>query len=225
MTLLFPAGVLVLAFPVLISAQVAGLQIKVVEGDGTVHSGGVRATRPLTVEITDESGRPVAGAAVSFHLPQQGASGLFFNGLRTDLAITDAGGRATVRGFQLNRIPGAFQIRITASKDQARAGTISNQRIAGPTNVLTTVSEPPRKEPEKDQIEPVVRRTVVRPKPAAAHHSGKKWLMVAIAAAGAAAGGVVAHSRLSSQSPSVTQPIPAPPTLTVGVPIVTIVHP
>jgi hypothetical protein len=225
MTLLFPARVLVLAFPALISAQVAGLQIKVVEGDGSAHSAGARAARPLTVEIMDETGRPVAGAAVSFHLPQEGASGIFFNGLRTDLAMTDASGRATIRGFQLNRVPGAFQIRITASKDQARAGTVSNQRISGTVNALLSVSEIPRKEPETSRMQPVVQQTVVRPTLVAHHHSGKKWLVVAMVAAGAATGVVVAHSRLSSSPASSTPPIPTPPALTVGVPVITIVHP
>src|SRR5258708_11239454 len=192
MTFMFPARALLLAFPAIVLAQVAGLQIKIVEGDGGILSPGTRAAKPLTVEILDESGRPVVGAAVSFDLPQEGPSGLFFNGLRTDLAMTDAGGRATVRGFQLNRIPGAFQVRITASKDQARAGTVSNQRIGGPVNALVAVSEPARKEPLASPIEPVVQRTVVRPTPVTHHHSGKKWLGGAVVAARAAAGGRVA---------------------------------
>lgn len=111
------------------SAQVLLLQIQVVEGEGTVHAPGARAVRPVTVSVTDDAGRPVVGAAVSFHLPEDGSGGAFANGLRTDIAITDARGHASVRSFQANRLPGRFQIRILASKEQARAGTVSFQYI------------------------------------------------------------------------------------------------
>ena len=47
-------------------AQVAILQIRVIEGEGAVHLPGSRSSRPITVEITEETGKPVAGAAVSF---------------------------------------------------------------------------------------------------------------------------------------------------------------
>ncbi len=70
--------------------QVAILQIRVIEGEGAVHLPGARSSRPIAVEITDETGRPVAGAAVSFHLPEDGPGGAFVNGLRTEVVITDA---------------------------------------------------------------------------------------------------------------------------------------
>src|ERR1041384_1214450 len=111
-------------------AQVAILHITVVEGDGAVHVPGSRSSRPLTVEITDEIGKPVADAAVTFHLPDDGPGGAFPSGLRTAVVTTDLRGRATLRGFQVNRNPGRFQIRIFASKEQARAGTVSFQYIA-----------------------------------------------------------------------------------------------
>ena len=110
-------------------AQVAVLQIKVLEGEGAVHPAGARIAHPLTVEVTDETGRPVAGAAVSFQLPPEGPSGLFSNGLRTDLILTDAAGRASIHSVQLNRTGGQFRIRITAVKEQARAGAVSTQFI------------------------------------------------------------------------------------------------
>jgi hypothetical protein len=113
-------------------AQVAILQIQVVEGEGAVHAPGARSSRPLTVQVTDESGKPVTAAAVSFHLPEDGPSGTFSSGLRTDVATTDTRGRATIHTFQANRIPGRFQLRIIASKEQARAGTVSFQYIAEP---------------------------------------------------------------------------------------------
>lgn len=111
------------------SGQVATLQIRVVEGEGSVHPPGMRTVRPLTVEVTDEAGKPVPNAAVSFHVPDEGPGGSFLNGLRTTVATTGADGRASVRGLQVNRLPGRFQIRIFASKEQARAGVVSFQAV------------------------------------------------------------------------------------------------
>src|SRR5947209_13567833 len=79
-------------------AQVAILQIQLVEGDGAVHAPGSRSARPLIVEITDETGKPVPGAAVSFHLPEEGPGGAFANGLQTEVAVTDAQGRVALHG-------------------------------------------------------------------------------------------------------------------------------
>jgi hypothetical protein len=45
------------------------------------------------------------------------------------MEMTDDRGRATVRGLQWNRISGRFQIRIVASREQARAGMVSFQYI------------------------------------------------------------------------------------------------
>ncbi len=126
----FLAGALVLALPFAASAQVGILQIKVLEGEGAVHTAGARTTRPLVVSVTDETGRPVAGAAVSFRLPEEGPGGTFGGGLRSDLAITDDHGRASMRRFQVNRFPGQFEIRISVAKEQVRAGTVSFQYVS-----------------------------------------------------------------------------------------------
>jgi hypothetical protein len=129
-----PATALVVALSCTATAQVAVLQIRVIEGEGAVQAPGSRSKRPLTVEVTDETGKPVEGATVSFHLPEEGPGGVFANGMRTEVAVTDSHGHAGVHGLQLNRAPGRFQIRIVASKEQARAGMVSFQYIAGPGN-------------------------------------------------------------------------------------------
>jgi len=85
--------------------------------------------KPVTVQVTDGTGRPVEGARVSFQVPPEGPGGVFSSGLRTDLAITDASGHATVRSLQFNRIAGPCLIRVTAAKEQARAGIILQQYI------------------------------------------------------------------------------------------------
>ena len=90
------------------------LAIRLTEGDGAIYAKGSRATRGLAVLITDETGRPVEGATVSFSLPADGPSGEFSSGGRTEIATTRADGRAAVWGMQWNRTSG------TRSKSASR---------------------------------------------------------------------------------------------------------
>jgi hypothetical protein len=190
----YMAGMLVCAVSCLAAASVATLHIQVIEGEGAVHAVGSRAARPLTVEITDENGRPVSGAAVSFQLPDAGPGGVFGNGLHTDLAITDSNGRATVRSLQVNQAPGPFQVRITVSKDQARAGTLARQFIG---NTSTPAGQS---------------TGFVKTK------SSKKWIVVALLAAGVAGGlGAEASGRFARSRPPA-----APPTVSVGAPTISV---
>ena len=115
---------LLLCLPVAAQDDPAILQIRVVEGEGAAYPTGGRATRGITVQVTDETGKPVASAAVSFRLPDDGPSGAFSSGMRTEIVTTGADGRANVWGMQWNRVTGPLEIRITAAKGQARAGTI-----------------------------------------------------------------------------------------------------
>ena len=180
------------------SAQIAILQIKIVEGEGAVHVPGARSPRPLTVEVTDETGQPVRGAAVSFHLPEDGPGGTFANGLRTEIVITDSHGRATLHGLQANRTGGRFQIRILASKEQARAGIVSFQYVA--------------------QLKPAATP--------AATHGHTRWLALGAAIAGGAVAGLVAARGSNTPTPvpppAVTAPAAVP---TVGTPTITVGHP
>ncbi len=177
----------------------AVLQIRVAEGEGAVHTAGAVSSRPLTVEITDETGKPVSGATVSFRLPEDGPSGLFSNGLKTDIVVTGAGGQATVWRMRWNRTPGPFHIRIVASKGQARAGMLVAQYLsdAPPPGGTRIAASPPR-----------------RP---------RRWLrvgLVAGAAAGSAALGLAITSRRNSGSGSA-----AAPAVSVGMPTITIGRP
>ena len=179
-------------------AQVAILQIRVIEGEGAVHRPGSHSSRPITVEITDETGKPVNGAAVSFHLPEGGPSGAFVNGLRTEVVITDAHGRASLHGLLANRLPGRFQIRILASKEQARAGTVSFQYVAETQGGAAKVSAAP---------------------------AGRgKWLVLAAAVAGGAVAGIVA-TRGGSASPAAAPSVPVPPSVSIGAPSITVGKP
>jgi len=230
-------GALVLALPCLATAQIAGLQIKVLEGEAAVHPPGARVTHPLTVEVTDETGRPVSGAAVSFQLPPDGPSGVFSNGLRTDLIVTDASGRASLRSVQLNRTGGQLRVRITAVKEQARAGTVSVLYIGDGGKTAPVISVKAAPAAASGEITPTapVKATVpgapahpaaksgeITPttvKMGSGHH--KRWVVVA-AAVGAGAG--VALLGLNKAKPGSSSTV-ASSVVSIGTPTISIGHP
>jgi hypothetical protein len=184
------------AFAHLAIAQVAVLHIRVIEGEGAVNAAGAHNTRPLGVEVTDETGKPVEGASVSFHLPDDGPGGTFGNGLRTDVTVTDSRGRANLHSMLLNRAAGRFAIRIVASKEQARAGMESFQYVAEPKNA------------------------------AAASHSPLKWVVIAVLAGGAATAGALLAGRSSGASTaSGPSTATGTSTVSIGSPTVTVGKP
>ena len=182
------------------------LHIQVVVGQDLAHVPGSRSTRPLTAQVTAETSQPVEGAAVTFHLPDEGPGGTFSNGLRTDVVTTDARGRASSRGLQANRTAGRFQVRIVASKEQARAGTVCWQFVgdagAAPSEALATPA------PALASAAKVSRGRI-------------KWIALAAAAAGGVAAGVLAAGRSGNR----TTPSGAAAPVTVGTPIVTVGKP
>ena len=117
------------------------LLIHIVEGEGAVYAIGSRATRGVTVQVTDETGKPVDSAAVSFRLPDDGPTGEFSSGMRTEIVPTGADGRANVWGMQWNRVTGPLEVRITAAKGEARAGTVCGLYLS---NALVTWRRTPQ---------------------------------------------------------------------------------
>jgi hypothetical protein len=187
----------VLAFAVSANASTI-VQLKVVDGEGVVYRTGTRATRGLTVLVTDEAGKAVDMAAVSFRLPDQGASGTFSTGLRTELVTTGPDGRATVWGMQWNKTPGPVEIRVTATKDQASAGIVSTQYLS-------------------DSVGPATGGEGVF----TASHGGHKWAWVAaVAAVGAGAGAYFLLHSSSKNDASGVSPVTGvsigSPTIGVG---------
>jgi hypothetical protein len=175
------------------------VQLKVLEGEGTVYRAGTRATRGLTVLVTDETGKPVANAAVSFRLPEDGPSGVFNSGLRTEVITTGVDGRATVWGMQWNKNPGPVEIRITVVKDQARAGLISTQYLS-------------------DSVAPKAGGEGVFSAP---HKGRTKWILIAAGVGGAAAGVLFARGHAAS-SPTSTLSNTG---IMIGSPSINIGHP
>ncbi len=119
----------------LLAAETTLLQIRAIDADGAVHQAGSRSPG-LTVAVTDEVGRPVAGAVVSFRLSEDGPGGAFANGLASEIVTTGADGRASTSAIRWNRIAGTVDIRVTAVKDRLRAGAIISQYLAEPGSSL-----------------------------------------------------------------------------------------
>jgi len=210
------AGVLtscLAAHTALFGQDPALLQIRVIEGEGAVHTTGARASQPLVVRVTDESGRPVPDASVSFRLPDEGPSGLFATGLRTELAISGPDGRVAVRGIAWNRSPGPLQIRITANKGQARSGTVSAQYLAEPAAAAKRTQEPAQTVLPQIKIGP----------------GRRKWAALAALIGGAAAGGVAAAANRGARAPAAPgAPPPAAatlPSVAIGPPSIAIGKP
>ncbi len=172
------------------------LQIRVIEGEGVAYPLGGRATRGVTVQVTDETGRPIEGASVSFRLPEEGPSGSFSNGSRTEIATTKGDGKASAWGMQWNRTEGSFEIRITAVKGQARAGTVCAVYLS-------------RLTAESGSSSPVK---------LGRNH---KWMWITLAVAGAA-GAVVAAAALGGKASTPIGPAVTP--TTIGTPTIVIGH-
>jgi hypothetical protein len=106
------------------------LNLVIVEGEGAVNNIRQRVAREPIVEVRDENDRPLAGVAVVFTLPNQGASAVFPNGARMLTTVTDNAGRAVGRGMQPNNVAGRFEIRVNASfRGQTASTTITQQNV------------------------------------------------------------------------------------------------
>jgi hypothetical protein len=188
------------------------VQLKVVEGEGAEYHTGSRATRGLTVLVTDEAGKPVQDAAVSFRLPDSGATGVFNSGLRTEIVKTGPNGRAVVWGMRWSDTPGTVDVHITAIKDQARAGIVTSVRL---TDAPAPPPAPALAAGSTSGIggEGVFKRS---------HKGFSKWLWIAAAAGGAAVAGMAFGGSKGGAAPAAST---MPATITIGAPSITVGHP
>lgn len=177
----------------LLQAQTAPgkISIVIVEGEGAINNVRQRVAREPIVQVEDENRRPIAGAAVTFLLPNQGAGATFANGARSLTITTDANGRAAARGLRPNNVNGQYEIRVNASSQGRTASTSISQ-----TNALTAAA-------------------------AAGGISAKLIAILAIAGGAAAAGAIVATrgGGNGSNGPS-TGPGPSPTIIVPGTPSV-----
>jgi hypothetical protein len=168
------------------------IHIVIVEGEGAINNVRQRVAREPIVQVEDENRKPVAGAAVTFLLPNQGAGASFANGARSLTLTTDSQGRAVARGLKPNNVNGRYEIRVNAShQGRTDSATISQ------TNALTAAAAG-----------------------AAAGISAKLLIILAVAG-GAAAAGAVAATRGGGNGAAAARPTPTiivPGSPTVGGP-------
>ena len=173
------------------------LQIRVIEGDGGTYAAGSRATKGVTVQISDETGRPVAGASVGFRLPDNGPSGTFASGARMEIATTGPDGRATAWGMQWNSAIGPLELHVNAAKGQMRAGAVVSLYLT---------------QPVKELGDKGVSRS-------------HKKLWIALAAVGAAAAGVSIAAASKGAAASAASATAGASTLAIGSPTISIKSP
>ena len=119
-----------------LNAQGAGkINIVIVEGEGAINNVRQRVAREPIVQVEDENRKPVAGAAVTFLLPNQGAGASFANGAQSLTITTDAQGRAVARGLRPNNVNGQYEIRVNASHQGRTANAVISQ-----TNAITATT-------------------------------------------------------------------------------------
>lgn len=190
----FTAGVLMaclagcLPAPALAQDQ-PELQILVIGGEGSINNVKQRTAREPVIEVRDRNNRPVAGAAVLFEAPRNGASGSFTGGSSSLRVTTDAQGRAVGQGFQPNSITGEFAVQVTATVAGVTATAAIHMRNVTPLVI------------------PHSAKTGVL--------HGKLIAIVAVAGAAAAAGAVAA-TRGGGTTPGNTPPVPTTISLGAG---------
>jgi hypothetical protein len=107
------------------------ISLVIVEGEGAINNVRQRTVRQPIVQVEDENHKPIAGAAVLFTLPDQGAGGTFAGGSHTLTVMTDKAGHAAARGFRPNNINGQYQIHVSASyQGQTTTAVINESNLA-----------------------------------------------------------------------------------------------
>ena len=81
------------------------MNLIVVEGEGQSMNIGERAPKPPLVRMEDENHQPIVGAAVTFTLPTEGATGDFGGGSKTLTVVTDDQGKRPRKALRSIRCP------------------------------------------------------------------------------------------------------------------------
>jgi len=199
--------------PAVVRCETVILQLQVLEGEGGVFAASGRALKPATVRVTDETGAPIAGAAVSFRLPEEGVTGIFQNGLKTDLVLSGPDGRAVSPGITWGPLTGPAKLRITAAVAEARAGVLVPVYVS-PGNVVVAGASPSMASLEPRRIDPA---TVPRLK------KQRRWVRwVAAAAIGIGTGVVIAFAGHSRGAGGGSTAAAAGPPISIGAPSISV---
>lgn len=116
------------------------LNLIVVEGEGAINNVRQRTAREPLVRVEDENHKPIAGVAVVFTLPTEGATGEFAKGAKTLTVMTDANGEAKGAGLKVNQTNGKLPIHVAASYRGLSARTIITQFNEGGVAASTASS-------------------------------------------------------------------------------------
>jgi len=131
-----------IAFPIL-DAQTplpTQLNIVVVEGEGAINNVKERTARDPVIRVEDENHKPIAGVAVVFTLPTEGATGQFGNGAKNLTVMTDDKGVAAGKGLKLNQVDGKVPIHINVSYRGLTASTTMTEFAVLPPGVKAKTS-------------------------------------------------------------------------------------
>lgn len=113
-------------------AQTAGIRIVVQEGQGAINNIQQHRAKEPVIQVLHEDNEPIAGAAVTFQLPDSGPGGTFADNSKMLTVQTDEKGQAVAHGLKPNALPGRFQIRVTASYHGQSASAVVAQINAEP---------------------------------------------------------------------------------------------
>jgi hypothetical protein len=113
------------------------MNLIVVEGEGQSMNIGERAPKPPLVRMEDENHHPIVGAAVTFTLPTEGATGDFGSGSKTITVVTDNQGNASAKGLKVNQVPGKLPIYINASYRGLTAKATITEYVTAPPGAKT----------------------------------------------------------------------------------------
>lgn len=111
-------------------AQAAGIQIRVLAGEGGINNINKNVAVEPVIEVVDSSGQPVAKASVTLRAPDSGPSVTFFGASRVATLTTDDQGRVRVSGMLPNMQQGTFQIDVSAEYNSMSAGAVITQSNA-----------------------------------------------------------------------------------------------
>ena len=95
---------------------VQSFKVMALAGEGELNDLERKVMAPLVVDVLDQNGRPVEGAAVVFRFPLNGPSASFSNGEKAKTVRSNADGQAAAVGWMANGEVGKFQVRVNASR-------------------------------------------------------------------------------------------------------------
>ena len=167
------------------------LRIVIVEGEGAINNVKQRVNREPIILVEDENHKSIAGASVTFFLPNQGPGGTFANGTNSLTTSTNAQGQAVARGIRFNNQAGTMEIRVAASIGGQTASAIITQ-----TNVLGSAAS-------GGSVGGMSRATKI---------------LILVAIAGGVAGGVIAATHGGGSTTTTPSTTITPGTVTVGAP-------